>query len=139
MVGTIRDNSAFFEKDNLDAIGERLNATADYHLKHHKLWNDILNKVCPTTIMAKVMECTLPPLECKALLKEFGIKTILPMLVQFESFDPRLRTIRKKWERKREKENVKAIKFTGKSYMEATPIPGGIHENLQQFSVSAGA
>ena len=82
------------------------------------------------------MECTLPPLDCKELLKEFGIKRILPTLIQYEFIDPRLRTIRKKWEKKREQNNVKAIKFTGRSYMQAETFPGGIHENLQQFSVS---
>jgi len=131
-----KSTSLFFEKENLDSVRARLTATADYQIKHHKLWNDILNKVCPTTIFGKVMECTLPPLECRELLKEFGIKRILPMIEQFESYDPRLRTVRKKWEKKREQNNVKAIKFTGRSYLQADTFPGGIHENLQKFSVS---
>ena len=132
----VKSSDAFFEKENLDSIRGRIGATVDYQIKHHKLWNDIINRVCPTTIMGKVMDCVLPPLECRELLKEFGIKRIIPMISQFESFDPRLRTVRKKWEKRREQENVKAVKFTGRSYMQADPFPGGIHENLQQFSIS---
>jgi len=131
-----KSSDLFFEKENLEAIRSRLGATMDYQIKHHKLWTDILNKVCPTTIMGKVMECTLPSLECRELLKEFGIKRIIPTISQFETFDPRLRTVRKKWEKLREQQNVKAIKFTGRSYMQAEPITGGIHENLQEFSIS---
>ena len=105
-------------------------------MKHHKLWGDVFDKVCPTAIMGKVAECTLPPLECRELLKEFGIRRILPIIQQFESFDPRLRTVRKKWEKKREQQNIKAIKFTGRSYLQAETFPGGLHENLKEFSVS---
>ena len=126
----------FFSKENIEEISDRIQSTVDTKLKHHRLWSDILNKVCPSTIMGKVMECTLPPLECRELIKEIGIKNILPMLVQFESFDPRLRKIRKKWESKREKQNIKAVRFTRRSHMFANTTPGGMHENLNEFSVS---
>jgi len=126
----------FFEKENIESLKERLGTNMEAKMKHHRLWSEVVNKICPTTMMEKVLECTLPPLECKELIKEFGLKNILPTIRQFESFDPRLRKIRKKWESKRASQNVKAIKFTNKSHMVAEPNPGGIHENLKEFSVS---
>jgi len=128
----------FFTKQQIDAIKTKVAEVNDSREKFKLLYTEVLDKVCLNAIITKVIECKLPPLQCEELIKEYGIKRIVPFLRPMEVFEPRLRQARLSWERKREKLNVRAIRFDNKAFATCELPPNRFGNDLNDFSISFG-
>ena len=127
-----------FSKEQIESIRTKVAEVNDSTQKFELLHTEILDKVCLNSIITKVVECKLPPLQCEELIKEYGIKRIVPFLRPMEIFEPRLRQARLSWEKKREKLNVRAIRFDNKAHASCELPPDRFGNNLNDFSISFG-
>ena len=77
-------------------------------------------------------------LECSELIREFGLKKILPLIPLIEGLDPKLRDARLDLERQREARNTRAIKFNRNAYATCNLPEVKFGNNLNNFSISFG-